>query len=112
MTPQEEGFDGPLDLRDMAEEAEGEKRFALVVSGLVVAVMQEQRRMGFSDAEAASALALDADGQIDSRMYATWRERLSRYRRLLGLGDDSEALDSEDPQDPENSEAPGLDDFD
>ena len=109
MTPEEEGFDGPLDLRDMAEEAEGEKRFALVVSGLVVAVMQEQRRMGFSDAEAASALALDADGQIDSRMYATWRERLSRYRRLLGLGDDSESPDPEDPQDPEALKPDSLD---
>ena len=80
MTPEEEGFDGPLDLRDMAEEAEGEKRFALVVSGLVVAVMQEQRRMGFADQDVATILAMDHDGEVDKKLYGVWLERLAKYR--------------------------------
>ena len=90
------GYDGPLDLQDLVDQADGEKRFALVLGGMMIAILQEQSRMNFSDAEVSSALALDEDGNIDTRMYATWGERLRRYRDLLGIEHPDATTDEEE----------------
>ena len=45
-----------------------------------VAILQEQRRMGFADQDIATVLAMDHDGEVDKKLYGVWLERLAKYR--------------------------------
>ena len=68
------------ELREMATGGLTEQRLALALGGVTVAILQEQRRMGFSDQDVATVLAMDHDGEVDKKLYAVWVERLAKYR--------------------------------
>ncbi len=68
------------ELRDTIQGGTTDQRLALALGGITVAILQEQRRMGFADQDVATVLAMDHDGNIDQKLYAVWLERLAKYR--------------------------------
>ena len=67
-------------LRDTIRGGDENQRLALALGGISVAILQEQRRMGFADQDVATVLAMDHDGEVDQKLYAVWLERLAKYR--------------------------------
>ena len=67
-------------LRDTIQSGDENQRLALALGGISVAILQEQRRMGFADQDVATILAMDHDGEVDQKLYAVWLERLAKYR--------------------------------
>ena len=49
-----------------------DQRLALALGGVTVAILQEQRRMGFTDQDVATILAMDHDGEVDQKLYAVF----------------------------------------
>ena len=68
------------ELRETIQGGSDDQRLALALGGITVAVLQEQRRMGFADQDVATILAMDHDGEVDQKLYAVWLERLAKYR--------------------------------
>ena len=68
------------ELRAAIQGGSDDQRLALALGGVTVAILQEQRRMGFTDQDVATILAMDHDGEVDQKLYAVWLERLAKYR--------------------------------
>lgn len=68
------------ELREIARDGVTEQRLALALGGVTVAILQEQRRMGFADQDVATVMAMDHDGEVDQKLYGVWLERLAKYR--------------------------------
>ncbi len=68
------------ELKETIQGGSTDQRLALALGGISVAILQEQRRMGFADQDVATVLAMDHDGEVDKKLYAVWLERLSKYR--------------------------------
>ena len=70
-------------LRETIRSGSDDQRLALALGGVAVAILQEQRRMGFADQDIATVLAMDHDGEVNQKLYGVWVERLARYRLAL-----------------------------
>ena len=71
------------ELRHTIRGGSDDQRLALALGGVTVAILQEQRRMGFADQDVATILAMDHDGEVDQKLYGVWLERLARYRLAI-----------------------------
>jgi len=80
MTDQKPYIEDEDELRDTIRGGSDDQRLALALGGVTVAILQEQRRMGFADQDVATVLAMDHDGEVDQKLYGVWVERLARYR--------------------------------
>lgn len=87
------------ELREIARDGLTEQRLALSLGGVTVAILQEQRRMGFADQDVATVIAMDHDGEVDKKLYAVWLERLAKYRLAFfteGGIDENDRFEGED----------------
>lgn len=80
MTDQKPYIEDEDELRETIQGGSDDQRLALTLGGVTVAILQEQRRMGFADQDVATVLAMDHDGEVDQKLYGVWVERLARYR--------------------------------
>ena len=80
MTDQKPYIEDEDELRETIQGGSDDQRLALALGGVTVAILQEQRRMGFADQDVATVLAMDHDGEVDQKLYGVWVERLARYR--------------------------------
>ena len=71
-------------LKEYMETASPEQRLALAKAGMMMAILQEKLRMGFTNEEVALVLALDDDNAVDEELKATWQKRLQRFEDALG----------------------------
>ncbi len=86
-------------LREMAERATPEQRLALAKAGITLAVLQEKLRMGFTNEEVATVLAMDEDDEVITEAYELWRQRLEQFTETLndeGQLNDDGSFDSGD----------------
>lgn len=80
MSDQKPYIEDEEELKETIQGGSTDQRLALALGGISVAILQEQRRMGFADQDVATVLAMDHDGEVDKKLYAVWLERLSKYR--------------------------------
>ena len=80
MSDQKPYIEDEDELREAIRGGSDDQRLALALGGVTVAILQEQRRMGFADQDVATVLAMDHDGEVDQKLYGVWLERLARYR--------------------------------
>ncbi len=80
MSDQKPYIEDEDELRETIQGGSDDQRLALALGGVTVAILQEQRRMGFADQDVATVLAMDHDGEVDQKLYGVWVERLARYR--------------------------------
>ncbi len=72
------------ELKQYLETASPEQRLALAKAGVIMAVMQEKLRMGFTIEEVATVLAMDGKNRIDDAMLDSWKQQLERFEEALG----------------------------
>lgn len=80
MTDQKPYIEDEDELRETIQGGSDDQRLALAMGGVTVAILQEQRRMGFADQDVATIIAMDHDGEVDQKLYVVWLERLAKYR--------------------------------
>ena len=73
----------PDELKAAVAGADADQRLALAKGGITLAILQEQVRMGFSDDEVASVLAMKDDNSLNEEMKFLWLKKLARYREAL-----------------------------
>jgi hypothetical protein len=71
------------ELKNYLETASPEQRLALAKAGVIMAIMQEKLRMGFTNDEVATVLAMDDKNQIDEDMLDSWKRQLERFEEAL-----------------------------
>ena len=71
-------------LKEYMDTATPEQRLALAKAGMMMAIMQEKLRMGFTNEEVALVLALDDENAVDEDLKAAWQKRLQRFEDALG----------------------------
>ena len=71
------------DLKELMEQATPDQRLALAKGGITLAILQEQLRMGFSDDEVATVIALRDDNSVNEEAKFLWLKRLAEYREAL-----------------------------
>lgn len=71
-------------LKEYMETASPEQRIALAKAGMMMAIMQEKLRMGFTTEEVALVLAMDDESAIDEELKEAWQKRLQRFEDALG----------------------------
>lgn len=71
------------ELKQYLETANPEQRLALAKAGVIMAVMQEKLRMGFTNDEVATILAMDDKNQVDEDMLESWKRQLDRFEDAL-----------------------------
>lgn len=74
----------PEELRAAVDEADPDQRLALAKGGVTLAILQEQVRMGFTDDEVASVLAMNEDNTVNAEMKFIWLKKLERFRNAMG----------------------------
>ncbi len=72
------------ELKQYLETATPEQRLALAKAGVIMAIMQEKLRMGFTIEEVATVLAMDDKNRIDETMLDSWKQQLERFEEALG----------------------------
>ena len=71
-------------LKQYLETATPEQRIALAKAGMMMAIMQEKLRMGFTNEEVALVLAMDDQNAVDEEAKEAWQKRLQRFEDALG----------------------------
>ena len=71
------------ELKTYLESANAEQRLALAKAGVIMAIMQEKLRMGFTNDEVATILAMDDQNQVDADMLESWKRQLERFEEAL-----------------------------
>lgn len=69
--------------KELMENATPDQRLALAKGGVILAVLQEQVRMGFSQDEIASVLSMREDNSINEEMKFIWLKRLATYHEAM-----------------------------
>lgn len=72
------------ELKQYLESATPEQRMALAKAGVIMAIMQEKLRMGFTNEEVATVLAMDEKNRVDEAMLDSWKQQLERFEEALG----------------------------
>ncbi len=72
------------ELKTYLESANADQRLALAKAGVIMAIMQEKLRMGFTNDEVATILAMDDANQVDPDMLESWKRQLERFEDALG----------------------------
>ena len=71
------------ELKTYLESANADQRLALAKAGVIMAIMQEKLRMGFTNDEVATILAMDDQNQVDADMLESWKRQLERFEEAL-----------------------------
>lgn len=72
------------ELKQYLDTATPEQRLALAKAGVIMAIMQEKLRMGFTNEEVATVLAMNEKSEIDESMLDSWKQQLERFEEALG----------------------------
>lgn len=67
----------------LMENATPDQRLALAKGGLILAILQEQVRMGFTEDEVATVLSLREDMSVNEEMKFIWLKRLATYHEAM-----------------------------